>query len=70
MTYRLSADLLEHMFPVDAGIDPRTLRRHTMKAAAALADPCRDQASGSGAGDHGHRGFHLRQEPRGRRKSV
>ncbi len=29
MTYRVSADLLEHMFPVDAGIDPGTLRRHT-----------------------------------------
>ena len=26
------------MFPVDAGIDPRTLRRHTLKAGAALAD--------------------------------
>ena len=38
MTYRVSADLLEHMFPVDAGIDPRTLRRHTLKAGAALAD--------------------------------
>ena len=38
MTYRVSADLLEHMFPVDAGIDPGTLRRHTLKAGAALAD--------------------------------
>ena len=38
MTYRVSADLLEHMFPVDAGVDPRTLRRHTLKAGAALAD--------------------------------
>ena len=37
MTYRVSADLLEHMFPVDAGIDPRTLRRHPLKAGAALA---------------------------------
>ena len=43
MTYRVSADLLEHMFPVDAG---------------------------SGAGDHGHRGFHLHKEPRGWRTSV
>jgi hypothetical protein len=34
MTYRMSADLLEHLFPVDAGIDPRTLRRHTLKAGA------------------------------------
>jgi hypothetical protein len=38
MTYRVSADLLEHMFPIDAGIDPRTMRRHTLKAGAALAD--------------------------------
>jgi hypothetical protein len=36
MTYRVGADLLEHMFPVDAGIDPGTLRRHTMKAGAAI----------------------------------
>jgi hypothetical protein len=38
MTYRVSADLVEHMFPVDARIDPRTLLRHTLKAGAALAD--------------------------------
>ena len=38
ITYRVSADLLKHMFPVDAGVDPRTLRRHTLKAGAALAD--------------------------------
>jgi hypothetical protein len=38
MTYRVGADLLEQMFPVDAGIDPRTFRRHTLKAGAALAD--------------------------------
>ena len=38
MTYRVSADPLEHMFPVDAGIDPRTLHRHTLNAGAALAD--------------------------------
>ena len=36
-TYRVSADLLKHLFPVDAGLDPRTLRRHTLKAGAALA---------------------------------
>jgi len=38
MTYRVGAELLAQMFPVDAGIDPRTLRRHTLKAGAALAD--------------------------------
>jgi hypothetical protein len=29
--YRVAADLLEQMFPVDAGKDPETLRRHTLK---------------------------------------
>jgi hypothetical protein len=38
ITYRVGADPLEHLFPVDAGIDPRTLRRHTLKAGATLAD--------------------------------
>jgi hypothetical protein len=38
MTYRVSANLREHMFPLDAGIDPRTLRRHTLKVGATLAD--------------------------------
>src|SRR3984885_14244865 len=33
-----AADLLKQMFPVDAGTDPETLRRHTLKAGAALAD--------------------------------
>jgi len=31
MTYRVAADLLEHMFPIDAGTDPGTLRRHTVR---------------------------------------
>ena len=35
-TYRLAADLLGQLFPVDAGKDPETLRRHTMEAGKAL----------------------------------
>ena len=38
MSYEMAAELLEQMFPVDAGTDPETLRRHTLKAGAALAD--------------------------------
>jgi len=38
MSYQVAADLLKQMFPVDAGTDPETLRRHTLKAGAALAD--------------------------------
>jgi hypothetical protein len=36
MTYRTAAALLAQLFPVDAGADPETLRRHTFKAAEAL----------------------------------
>jgi hypothetical protein len=38
MTYRVAADLLEQMFPIDAGTDPETLRRHTLKVGEAFAD--------------------------------
>jgi hypothetical protein len=33
MTYRTSADVLQQMFPVDAGKHHVTLRRHTLKLA-------------------------------------
>jgi hypothetical protein len=38
MTYRVAADLLEQMFPIDAGTDPETLRRHTLRVGKAVAD--------------------------------
>jgi hypothetical protein len=38
MTYRVAADLLEQMFPIGAGTDPETLRRHTLRAGEAFAD--------------------------------
>jgi hypothetical protein len=36
MTYRTAADLLEQMFPVDAGKDSETLRRRTLKIGEVL----------------------------------
>jgi len=39
MTYRTAADMLAQLFPVDAGADPETLRRHTFKLAEALPMP-------------------------------
>jgi hypothetical protein len=36
MTYRTAAAVLEQMFPVDAGKDPETLRRHTLRTGEAL----------------------------------
>jgi hypothetical protein len=39
MPYRTAAAVLAQMFPVDAGIDPETLRRHTFKVAERLPMP-------------------------------
>ncbi len=39
MTYRTAAALLGQMFPVNAGQDPETLRRHTFKVAETLPMP-------------------------------
>jgi len=36
MPYRVAADVLKQVFPVDAGKDPETLRRHTLKIGEAL----------------------------------
>jgi hypothetical protein len=36
MTYRVAADVLAQMFPVGAGSDPETLRRHTLKIGEVL----------------------------------
>jgi hypothetical protein len=36
MPYRTAAEVLGQVFPVDAGVDPETLRRHTFKIAEAL----------------------------------
>ncbi len=38
MTYRTAADLLEQMFPLDAGKHHATLRRHTLKVGEALGE--------------------------------
>ncbi|MFC0387526.1 hypothetical protein [Muricoccus vinaceus] len=39
MTYRTAAEMLAQLFPVDAGTDPETLRRHTFKVAESLPVP-------------------------------
>src|SRR3712207_134549 len=39
MTYRTAAEVLAQVFPVDAGVDPETLRRHTFKLAESLPMP-------------------------------
>jgi hypothetical protein len=38
MTYRVAADVMAQMFPLDAGNDPETLRGHTLTIGADLQD--------------------------------
>jgi hypothetical protein len=38
MTYRVAAEVMAQMFPLDAGNDPETLRYHTLTLGAALRD--------------------------------
>ena len=37
MTYRTAAEVMAQLFPVDAGVDPETLRRHTFRVAEDLS---------------------------------
>ena len=38
MPFRVAADMLQHLLPVDAGTSPETLRTHTLQAGEQLAD--------------------------------
>jgi hypothetical protein len=38
MPYRVAADLLQHVLPVDAGTSPETLRSHTLRVGKRLGD--------------------------------
>ena len=49
MPYRTAAEVLRQVFPVDAGADPETLRRHTFKIAAALPAQVRMKSPPTGA---------------------
>jgi hypothetical protein len=45
MPYRVAAGLLAHVLPVEAGMSPETLRRHTLKAGEQLRDAAVAKAS-------------------------
>jgi hypothetical protein len=47
MTYRTAAEMLAQLFPVDAGTDPETLRRHTFKIAESLPVPATAEPAAS-----------------------
>ena len=69
MSYRTAADILEQLFPVGAGKDKETMRRHTLKAGAAIRDCATMRPETDRAGDHDHSGFHLHPQLPGRRTS-
>ena len=71
MPYRTAAEVLGQVFPVDAGADPETLRRHTFKIAEALPAQVSDEAAADRRrGDRGDPGFDLHSELRGRRAAA
>ena len=43
MTYRVAADVLAHLLPIDAGKIPETLRSHTLRVSEQLSDAASDQ---------------------------
>jgi hypothetical protein len=47
MTYRTAAEMLAQLFPVGAGTDPETLRRHTFKIAESLPVPATAEPAAS-----------------------
>ena len=64
MTYRVAADVLVHLLPIDAGKSPETLRSHTLRVGEQLGDAAADRAGRRGSGDHGQLGFDLHPQPR------
>jgi len=38
MPYRVAADVLQHLLPIDAGTSPETLRSHTLQVGKQLKD--------------------------------
>ena len=67
LTYRTAAALLGQMFPVDAGQDPETLRRHTFKIAETLSMTAAVEPPMPSQDDHADLGFNLHPQLRGRR---
>jgi hypothetical protein len=49
MPYRVAADLLQHLLPIDAGTSPETLRSHTLLIGQQLGDPATKKPPAAGA---------------------
>src|SRR4051812_32144259 len=49
MPYRVAADLLQHLLPIDAGRSPKTLRSHTLEVGQQLADAAAEKLPAAAA---------------------
>jgi hypothetical protein len=49
MPYRIAADVLQHLLPIDAGKSPETLRSHTLQVGKQLGDTAADKSPAAAA---------------------
>jgi hypothetical protein len=49
MTYRVAADVMVHLLPIDAGTSPETLRGHTLRVGEQLGDAVADKPPAAAA---------------------
>jgi hypothetical protein len=49
MSYRVAADVLQHLLPIDAGRSPETLRHHTLRIGEQLSTATADQPTTAAA---------------------
>ena len=49
MPYRVAADVLQHLLPIDAGTSPETLRSHTLQVGKQLGDAATDKPPAAAA---------------------
>jgi hypothetical protein len=49
MTYRVAAEVLRHLLPIDAGKSPETLRSHTLQVGEQLGDAAADKPPAAAA---------------------
>jgi hypothetical protein len=64
MTYRVAADVLRHLLPIDAGKSPETLRSHTLQVGEQLGDAAADKPPGSTIPLSPHRSLPAWSKPR------
>ena len=49
MPYRVAADVLQHLLPIDAGTSPETLRNHTLQVGKQLSDAAAEKPPAAAA---------------------